>query len=58
MLHGEEPFSGEKLRDVKDGQIGCYDIPLNDCKELEVLGVRYEDVRDAHRRRSGVAWRP
>ena len=50
MLHGEEPFSGEKLRDVKDGQIGCYDIPLNDCKELEVLGVRYEDVRDAHRR--------
>ena len=50
MLHGEEPFSCEKLRDVKAGQIGCYDIPLNDCKELEVLGVRYGDVRDAHRR--------
>ena len=49
MLRGEDPFSGEKLRDVKDGQIGCYDIPLNDCKGLEVLGVRYEDVRDAHR---------
>lgn len=49
MLHGRDPFSGDVLRAVKDGQIGCYDIPLNDCKELEVLGVRYEDVRDAHR---------
>lgn len=49
MLHGRDPFSGDVLRSVKDGQIGCYDIPLNDCKGLEVLGVRYGDVRDAHR---------
>lgn len=49
MLRGDDPFSGGKLRDVRDGQIGCYDIPLNDCKGVEVLGVRYGDVRDAHR---------
>ena len=49
MLHGGDPRGGARLRAVRDGQIGCYDIPLNDCKELEVLGVRYEDVRAAHR---------
>ena len=49
MLHGRDPFTGEKLRAVRDGQIGCYDIPLNDCKALEVLGVRFADVRAAHR---------
>ena len=31
MLRGDDPFSGGKLRDVRDGQIGCYDIPLNVC---------------------------
>ena len=49
MLHGRDPFTGEKLRAVRDGQIGCFDIPLNDCKALEVLGVRFADVRAAHR---------
>ena len=49
MLHGRDPFTGERLRTVRDGQIGCFDIPLNDCKALEVLGVRFADVRAAHR---------
>ena len=49
MLHGRDPFTGERLRAVRDGQIGCFDIPLNDCKALEVLGVRFADVRAAHR---------
>lgn len=31
MLHGFDPSGGGRLRTVRDGQIGCYDIPLNDC---------------------------
>ena len=56
LMAGDDPFSGVHMRAVRHGQIGCFDIPLNDCKQLDVLGVVYGDVRQAHReaQRHGV----
>lgn len=49
LERGCDPFSGDLLRTMKKGQIISFDIPLNDCKELDMLGTWFCDVQDAHR---------
>lgn len=53
LLEGKDPPNGKilkKLRRCKEMPLTyAYEIPINDCKELAVLGTCFSDVQDAHR---------